>query len=280
MLAQVVGRSVSPIRFAFFIGKNVTFFRSFSGAFLGDFRRFWVQFLRIKKHGRPRKDGKEHAQALVVRKTRKFGQVLSEKHISTRKPVLITGAHAAGKSYWLDRLRKDAARVWVSRADAEPLYLSAIWSISDWTTGKHLELWWADHCQKTGDDRHWKKLTAGERQRALPLYLQETGAVLFVDDAHCLTGKKLKVAQDCVRAAQVWVIAAADEGRISPGLRRDVLGVEPQIFRLDSDVAYDATPMFMYVLIAVAMAMGSWELAMVLGGLKMLSNGRRATKQA
>ena len=62
-----------------------------------------MQFLTIKKQKRERKDGRPYAQAVVIKKTRKFGQVIEQKGISTKKPVLITCAHASGKSYWLDR---------------------------------------------------------------------------------------------------------------------------------------------------------------------------------
>jgi diadenosine tetraphosphatase ApaH/serine/threonine PP2A family protein phosphatase len=204
--------------------------------------------------------------------------VIEERCISTRKPVLITGAHASGKSYWLDRLRENAARIWASRAEAKPLHLAATRPLPSWTDVQHLELWWASR-ENSGDERHWSKLRAWERVDMLPVYLQETGAVLFVDDAHGLSGRKLKVAQECVRAATVWVMAAADEGRIAPGLRKDVLAADPQIFRLGSEVAYDATPIFMWILITLAFAAGSWELGMALAGLKFLGSGRRAAKQ-
>ena len=236
-----------------------------------------MQFLTIKKHQRKRKDGREHAQAFVIRKSRKFGEVIEQRHISTKRPVLITGPHASGKSYWLDRLRKDAPRVW-ARINAEPLHLAAVRPLSAWTDTKQLELWWAGR-DDTTDTRHWTRLKAWERVDMLPEYLRETGAVLFVDDAHNLSGRKLKVVQDCVRAANVWVMTAADEGRIAPGLRKDVLAVEPQTFRLGSEVAYDATPILMWLLIMAAMMAGSWELAAVLGGLKMLGSGKRAAKQ-
>jgi len=236
-----------------------------------------MQFLRIKNRNRKRADGRSWAEARVIRKTRKFGQVIEDRQISIKRPVLITGAHASGKTYWLERLRANAGRIWAS-IDAEPLHLAATRPLSAWTDVKHLELWWAGR-ENSGDDRHWTKLKAWERVDALPLYLEETGAVLFVDDAHGLSGRKLKVVQDCVRAAKVWVMAAADEGRIAPGLRKDVMAAEPQTFRLDSEVAYDATPIVLWLLIVLAMAMGSWELAAVLGGLKLLGSGRRAAKQ-
>ena len=51
-------------------------------------------------------------------------------------------------------------------------------------------------------------------------------------------------------------MTTADENRISPSLRKDVLGQQPQTFRLNTDVAYDATPLFMWFLIASALADG------------------------
>ncbi|MFI3221172.1 MAG: hypothetical protein QX189_18965, partial [Methylococcales bacterium] len=75
------------------------------------------------------------------------------------------------------------------------------------------------------------------------------------------------------------IIAASEEGRLSPSLRQDVLHVEPQIFRLDSEVAYDATTVIMWIAIAIATGMGFYELAIILGGLKMLTGGSRASKQ-
>jgi len=237
-----------------------------------------MQFLTIKKHQRQRKDGRPHAQAFVIKKNRKFGQVIEQKGISTKKPVLITGAHASGKSYLLDRLHNDAERVW-AQIDAKPLFLSAVRPLSAWTDVKHLELWWANR-ENPEDERHWTKLKAWERVDCVPEYLRETGAVLFVDDAHNLSGRKLKLAQDCVRAAKVWVMSAADEGRIAPGLRKDVLAAEPQTFRLDSEVAYDATAILIWILMLACLAGGAYEVAAVLGGLKMLASGRHATKQA
>lgn len=240
-----------------------------------------MQFLTIKTRGRERKDGREWAQAMVVRKTQKAGKVLSEKSISVKRPVLVTGAHGSGKSYWLSRLYKEAARVWATRAKATPIYLSTSDALAEWVHGKHFELWWAGR-DDPDETRHWSKLKPHEKYKALPLYLSETGAVLFIDDAHTLTtnSRKGRLAQECVRAAHVWVIAASDENRVFPGLRKDITGTDPQIFRLDTDVAYDYTPYLSWLMMAVFVMAGFPEGAMALGALKLLSNGKKATKQA
>lgn len=236
-----------------------------------------MQFLRIKNRTRKREDGRPWAEARVIRKTRKFGQIIEERCLSVRRPILITGAHASGKTYWLERLRKNAGRVWARIYD-EPLYLAATRPLSAWTDVKHLELWWAGR-EDIDDPRHWSRLKAWERVDQLPVYLQQTGAVLFIDDAHQLSGRKLKVTQECLRAAKVWVMTAADEGRLNPSLRKDVLAADPQIIRLGSEVAYDATAVFMWVMVALFVSLGYWELAMAIAGLKMLGSGKRAAKQ-
>lgn len=233
-----------------------------------------MQFLTIKNRH------KQHhkAQAYVVKKSRKYGEVIEQTCIKTRKPVLITGAHASGKSYWITRLHKDAARIWSSRSEHAAVFLSATRPLTSWADGKHFEVWWALR-DMPDEARHWTKLKAYERQDALALYLKETGAVLFIDDAHSLSGNKLKVAQSCIRSAKIWIVTASDEGRLSPSLRKDVMMSEPQIFRLDSEVAYDATAILMWISILIAAGFGAYELAAVLGGLKVLGSGRRASKQ-
>jgi hypothetical protein len=89
----------------------------------------------------------------------------------------------------------------------------------------------------------------------------------------------LDVARRCLLASRVWVLSAADEGRIPPSLRAVTLHREPQIFRLGSEVAYDVTPIAMWLLIVVAMGLGLYEVAAVLGGLKLLGSGQRAARQ-
>ena len=44
----------------------------------------------------------------------------------------------------------------------------------------------------------WSKLKQWERSEVLPDYCRETNAVLFIDDAHKLTGRKLEIARLCV----------------------------------------------------------------------------------
>jgi hypothetical protein len=203
-----------------------------------------------------------------------------EKTLSEKRPLLVTGPHDAGKTRWLERLHKEAPLIWGTKSKSSPLWLAAARPLSAWTDVPQLAEWWEKGPHAEGENPvPWNKLKAWERVDTLPLYCEETGAVLFIDDAHKLEGHKLDTAQRCLLASRLWVASAADEGRIPPSLRAVMLHREPQVFRLGSDVAYDVTPLAMRILIAVAISMGAWELAAVLGGLKLLGSGRRAARQ-
>jgi hypothetical protein len=102
--------------------------------------------------------------------------------------------------------------------------------------------------------------------------------VLFIDDAHKLAGRKLQIARKCVISSRLFVMAASEEQRLPPNLRNVVLRRDPQIFRLNSEVAYDTTNLFMWAFLVACLAAGWWEAALVLGGLKALGSGRRATR--
>lgn len=229
-----------------------------------------MQFLKIKK-----RQNADRAQAIVIKKNRKYGEVLSEECISVKRPVLICGAHGAGKSYWLKRLVENRPRIWAKSKGH--LRIEANKPLSSWSDDEAVEQWWN---KSHPDDTEWKKLKTPKKQDLLPQFLVENKGVLFIDDAHLLTGRKLQVARECVRAASIFVLTASDEGRLAPvGLRHEVLKAQPQIFRLSTDVAYDATPFVMWFVVFICVTMGQWEIAGVLGGLTALSRGRRATKQ-
>ncbi len=127
--------------------------------------------------------------------------------------------------------------------------------------------------------RPWTKLKAWERAEALPDYIRDTGAVLFLDDCHKLAGRKLQIARECALAARVWVASASSENRIPPNLRSVMMRRDPQVIRLGTDVAYDATNVMTWMLALVLLAAGAWEASIVVAGLKALSNGRQAARQ-
>ena len=244
-----------------------------------------MQFLKIKtSKNKKRADGTKYSTPVFVTKTRKYGKVISEKTISIKRSILITGAHDSGKSRWVNRLYENAPQIWGAKIKAQPLMLGALLPLAAWSDSTAVKNWWEaerEKEQQSNDDRvriPWTKLKQWERAEILPIYIQETTAVVFIDDAHKLSGRKLQIARLCVLSAKVTVVTASEEQRIPPNLRGVLMRQEPQIFRLNSEVAYDATNIVMWFLIAGCVLMGAWEAALVLGGLKALGTGRRASR--
>ena len=244
-----------------------------------------MEFLKIRRgKAQLRADGSRYAVPLYVTKTRRMGNTISEETISTKRPLLVTGAHDAGKTRWLKRMYEHASEIWGTKSKTAPLYLDTLSPLSAWCDTPAVGAWW-EQCRQieTAVDPDsarlvWKQVKQYARAEALPGYCKDTGAVLFIDDAHKLTGRKLQIARQCVLASRLFVIAASEEQRIPPNLRTVIMRRDPQIYRLDTETSYDATNLFMWVILFTCLALGWWEAAMVLGGLKALGTGRRATR--
>jgi len=240
-----------------------------------------MEFLKIRRtKSQVRADGSRYAVPVFVSKTRKYGKVTSEQTISVKKPILVTGAHDSGKTRWLTRLHEHAIEIWGAKNKAAPLYLDSLSPLSAWTDSPALSAWWNAQQTDLPDTEQipWKTLKQHSRAEALADYCLDNKAVVFIDDAHKLSGRKLQIARQCVLACRLWVVSASEEQRIPPNLRSVLMRRKPQIFRLDSEVAYDATHMVMWMFIATCLAIGWWEAGLVLGGLKALGSGRRAAR--
>lgn len=217
---------------------------------------------------------------------RRYAPVTDVEVISRRRPILITGAHDSGKTRWLTRLYAEADTIWGKKSLRPALWLGALRPLAAWAEQAHVAEWWDERAKRAVADgqigpsvRPWAKLRAWERVEALPDYLRDTGSVLFLDDAHRLSGRKLQIARECALAARLFVASASDEQRIPPNLRQVLMRCDPQIYRLDSDVAYDATNLFVWMLALVLIAAGAWEAGAVVAGLRALASGRRASRQ-
>ena len=244
-----------------------------------------MEFLKIRRGtGQIRADGSRYAVPLYVTKTKRKGTTISEEAISTKRPILVTGAHDSGKTKWVERLHEHAREIWGTKSKTAPLYLNTLSPLSAWCDDPDLEKWWEGLrvTEEAADPATarvpWKALKQHDRAEALPDYCKDTKAVLFIDDAHKLAGRKLQIARKCVLASRLFVITASEEQRMPPNLRTVVMRRDPQIFRLDTDVSYDATNLFMWAVLVACLAAGWFEAAMVLGGLKMLGSGRRAAR--
>ncbi len=233
-----------------------------------------MKFLRLKRTSY-RADGTANRAALVVDAPRRFAPDSARKSttISKKKCQLIMGAHDSGKSRWLTRLHDAHFEVYGTKA-APALFLSALQPLSSWTDTKQVQSW-HDSCDRVTE---WKRLNQHQRAERLADYLQENNAILYLDDAHKLTGRKCQIARQCMLNAKLWLMSTSDENRLPPNIRTLVERKDPQRTRLDSDASYDTTVLFMWFLAALLALGGAWEIAAVIAGLNALGRGRRSAR--
>jgi len=248
-----------------------------------------MRYLCFQRQATPQ--GGRKVTPIVKTKDRKYGPVVDTEIVGRKTPTLITGMHDSGKSRMLDRLHAEERDIWGAKIKAPALWLGALRPLGAWSDAPHVAAWWERRAEllrarcQPGEAidqskcREWQKLKAWEKVEALPDYLADTSAVLFIDDAHKLAGRKLQIARACTLTARVWLATASDENRIPPNLRAVMLRRDPQIIRLGSDVAYDATNVFTWILAALLIATGAWEAGFVVAGLKALAGSRLAARQ-
>ena len=208
----------------------------------------------------------------VVRKReRKFGPNLEERVLSIKKDMLISGPNSSGKTRWLQKLDDKGGEVWAGR---EKLFLRAMEPLQRWYEDARVE------AHAVGQGKNWTKLRSYERLDVLLDWVKSSKVVLLLDDAHKLAGRKLDVAIQLCRAAAVLVVGTFAEQATPMSLRMLIDARDPQKVMLKSEAAYDATALVLWLLILIALFAGWWQLAAVVGGMKVLAGGRRAARQA
>jgi len=208
---------------------------------------------------------------IVRTKTRKYGAVLDEHWLSTKRDLMIIGANAAGKTRWLLRLHSQAAGIW---KDKPALLLRAVDPIGAWSADPRVMAY-----MEATSGQKWNQAKCWERSEWLIRWVEHTHAVLLLDDAHLLAGRKLDVAKRLAQVAGRIVSGASQESRIPINLRMTLLARDPAIEALKSEAAYDATSIVLWMLILAALGAGAWQLAAILGGMKFLGRGPRAARQ-
>lgn len=251
-----------------------------------------MRFLKLRTAKTvPRKDGTAPVTPLVVDSPRKYApsSARTETCLSTKRCQLITGAHDSGKTRWITRMHLQWRGIWGAKIKSEPVYLSALRPLSTWTEHAEAAAWYDEYQKALADKAHaagepfrlrlWDSLSQQDRADRLTDYVTAKHCLVFVDDAHKLTGRKLQVARECIISARVWVITVSQENRLPPNLRTVIERREPQRTALSTDASYDASGLLVWGLILLALLMGWWEASLVLGGLKMLGRGRTSTRE-
>ncbi len=228
-----------------------------------------MQMLMLRPHGK-RVSGAPRRVPIVRERARKFGPILEERVLSIKKDMLITGPNSSGKTRWLTKLDNQAQEIWHGK---EKLFLRAT---------EPLQRWYEDPrviAMVAAKGRDWAKLKSYERVDALINWIKSERVLLLIDDAHKLAGRKLDIAIQACREAGRLIVGAFAENAIPMSLRMLIDKRDPQRVGLASEAAYDVTNLAMWLAILTAVGAGWWQLAAVMGGMKVLAGGRRAAKQ-
>ncbi len=229
-----------------------------------------MQMLLLRPNGK-RVCGAPKRVPIVRERARKYGPILEERVLSIRKDLLITGPNSSGKTRWLTKLDNQAPEIWHGK---EKLFLRAT---------EPLQRWYEDPrviAMVTAKGRDWAKLKSYERVDALINWIKAEKVLLLIDDAHKLAGRKLDIAIQACREAGRLIVGAFAENAIPMSLRLLIDKRDPQRVGLASEAAYDVTNLAMWLAILTAVGAGWWQLAAVMGGMKVLAGGRRAAKQS
>ena len=216
-------------------------------------------------------DGTKKRIPVVRERGRKYGPILDERCLSIRKDILVSGPNSSGKTRWLAKLDDKAGEVWIGR---EKLFVRSMEPLQRWYEDPRV----VAHAAAKG--AIWARLRSDEKVEALLSWARETKPVLLLDDAHKLAGRKLDIAIQLCREAGRLVVGTFAEQATPMSLRMLIDTRDPQKVMLKSDAAYDVTALVLWLLILIALMAGWWQLAAVLGGMKVLSGGRRASRQA
>jgi hypothetical protein len=228
-----------------------------------------MEMLILKPAGL-RKTGETRRVAVVRTRGRKYGPIESEKVLSVFKDVLISGPASCGKTRWLDKFYLHAHEVWRKQ---EAIYIRAVDPLEKWYDDVRLRVFATSH------DKDWDKLKRHERLEMLINWVKHCKPVLILDDTHKLAGKKLDAVLQLARAAGRVVSATFAEQRTPITLRMALDLRNPQKVQLASEAPYDYTSILMWLVVIISLFAGMWQLCAVLLSMKVLSHGKRASKQ-
>jgi len=272
-----------------------------------------MRFLRLAPV--KNKDGEKTGTLNMILRERPYKYApgsATDKVISKKRNIIVTGGHDSGKSRFMERIHVNAEHIWprlspysstvkgkrikdpdkprldVPRSQSDwkfpaPVRLNAADPLSKWTED-HPEIagWWESHDDNEGVE--FRKLKAWQKADLLSRYVRERRAVVFVDDAHLLTAasRKSKIVKDCIMAAPRVVVTSITEGRLNPSIRTPLLDTDPEIIRLDTEAAYDITTVLMGVIIVIVslISFGPAGVLAAIAMLKALSMGQWSARQA
>lgn len=255
------------------------------------------------------KGRRPHVDIRFREKSAKYGvDIKMELLRRSARVVILSGPHASGKSRYLRKIADNAALFWgemqspyskktkpEARSNPErdvsdkarrspewdwtpppPVFIQAQKPVSEWVAFPEIKDWYGVYVERNNLEAAlpWSRLSVSAKQDLLPEYLGESKAILFVDDADKLTGQKKETIKLCFRRAFRSVVAVKNENKLDPTIYHELFRTDPQILNLDSDVAYDATGLFIIFLMLLCVASGAYGLAAGIFVLRYFTAGK------
>lgn len=220
-----------------------------------------MQFFRIKKVK------EKNYKSIIFRERKRKYDKENDTYISKRKPIIIYGKAAAGKSKELCKLWDQKDSIW-DNSKFNFIWFSGTDSITEIL---HKNLTEEDNAKFSEDkyeeyldfeidlDEHINK----QYIKLRILSEKAKSSILFLDDTDKLNGKKLEVAKELLRNSKNFIITATDEHNINKTIRHHVVKKNPTIIDLDTSTSYDATNIVFVVFILGLFTTGMYEMAML-----------------
>jgi hypothetical protein len=247
-----------------------------------------IKYFSIKQRTNPETNKRKRNTEVYFRE-KKTRRSKKEKatYISKSKNILITGEVASGKTKELHKLYNQKENIYnSSRRNFNFIYFNCNISLSEILDifeenqeNKNQKIDIKDlqeHINNIEDEEETKdKKTMYKRIQLLEQFSK--GAILFVDDIHKATGRKLETLKHLLKNCKLWVVTAKSSHNINQNLQKSMrLKFDDTYynFTLATTQAVDATNILFIIFIIFLIALGQTDMAILLmAGRFMLKQG-------
>jgi len=175
-----------------------------------------------------------------------------EQYIKKTKSVLITGQADSGKTRNLTKIWDKRAIIWQKK---KFIYFDSIMPLTQWLDQEQ------KYTTKSGL-KQWQKV------KELEKFCKDNKPIVFIDNCHKLTGRKLDIAKNCSFKNIVYATAIA-ENKIPPTIRQ-IITHNGERFNLGTSASFDGTLGLIIILSLLAFMFGYSEIGVLIGVLAML----------
>ncbi len=200
------------------------------------------------------------AEVYYREKPKTGAKCTTETYIKKTKSVLITGEAASGKSRNLHKVWLKRNAIWTKKPS---VLINSNTPLSEWID----------------TNKDYLKISKGEKQyqtlKKLQDFCQAQKTIIFIENAHKLTGRKLDIARAMAYKNVVYATALS-ENRIPATIRQSITANCLRL-RFGTKVAFDGTQALIIAVALLAFMFGMPEAGMVASVFAMLKSGKLAS---